>query len=128
MLIEITDRDYWLAKVNLGIEYIENIRTKKDRAFEEQWRKRWFLPNRKPTEFPPRHVYLFEYPSTFAFFPREILEDIKKMLELTSTGTILLTEQELNTILEWCDKSIELTDTYVLVHKKYKRGDKIVSS
>lgn len=103
MLIEITDRDYWLAKVNQGINHIENIRAKEDKSFEERWRKRLFLPDRKPTEFPPKDVYLFRYPSIFAFFPREMLEDIKAMLESAHTGIIRLNSREFDTILEWCD-------------------------
>jgi len=95
MKIEVTDREYWLVKVNEKIQYVEDYRAKQDRNYEKQWRKRWLLPDRGPNEFPEKNVY---YPSESRWGTLSTLKKLKVSLESDYTGTIYLEDNDLRTL------------------------------
>lgn len=97
MRIEITDREHWLQLARKELERISARRKKEDAVYEANWRKRWLLPDRKPTEFPsPDWPW---YPSCTGWGTEYKLKRIITVLESEGTGAITFTEEDIAAIL-----------------------------
>lgn len=96
MKIELIDRKYWLEKAEKVIEFILQERKKEDKEYEQNWRKRKFLPDRKDTEFPPNDI---EYPSYYAYGAEKSLIIIKQALTTNNTGIIYIDGDELKYLM-----------------------------
>jgi len=100
--IQIKHRPYWIGRVDKCIQKILEIRAKKDKKYEENWRKRSWIFKNKSNEKPPVSNDLFnEYPSLYAHNEHIIFKRIQIGLLNTNCGDILLTGEELELIEVW---------------------------
>lgn len=97
MRIEITDREYWLERVNAAINRIETERKKRDMEYVDEWRASIFggrllmiiNPDAKPRHEPG-------YPSIYAWDSYGTLLDMRAGLLSMGTGRIWFGETEMN--------------------------------
>ena len=97
MRIEITDKPFWIDKCNKAIKNIQEERLKK----QEYWEKQsWWYRLRKDEPNPA--VDDFYKPKWNSCGEWEI-NDLKKKLEISNCGTILINpyEHDLNYVLKW---------------------------
>lgn len=103
MLIEITDRDEWLEKVDTILLWIKSERTRRDAEYETEWLKGhtghlWWRKQR--TGKPPveQGLYFPRYPSSFGWNRAPELNLIAIALRSNGTGTVSLSEDDFNMI------------------------------
>ncbi len=107
MKIELTDKNHWLQQIDERLQRIETERKASDELFVKLWRKRKWLPNRKPTEFPEYGEDMFtwetgylEYPCQDYWMTEQRLKRIQQAILTDHTGTIYVDSEELEA-LRW---------------------------
>ena len=110
MRIQLENRQHWLFVIEHGLKRIEEIREKSDEQFLEIWRKRKWLPDRKPNEFPEYGASYFdwsigylEYPSSVRWKTKYHLENIQRALLMDNTGELWVDSEEL-AALRWAEE------------------------
>lgn len=109
MKLMIEDFPLWVKRVEKGIEAIKAARKKDDEKYEARWLKgpTGMLWWKKPREGkPPRNRESWSpscwYPSQRAWGSLDTLLTIKTALNTGGIKEIMLTDEELEVILNWC--------------------------
>lgn len=107
MRIELTDRNYWLQEINQRLQIIHEERKKSDELFLRLWRKRKWLPDRKPDEFPEHGESFLDWNMGYMKYPcqdywnlEQKLKNIQQALLTENTGVIYVNNSELEA-LRW---------------------------
>lgn len=94
MLIEVTDRQYWIGKIDSRIAAYEQERSRIDTEYEQHWRRaRWWRPAKPESEKPP--IEWPFYPTSCYYYTLDSLKDLRKVFLAGNTGQILLSKDEL---------------------------------
>ena len=97
-------REYWIAWYKECLQNIDKLRAKQDKKYEIKWRKRWFLPNRKEDEFPPKSDdILDDYPSKAGWLAEPDIKQILSMLQNPYCEIVYLTSDDLD-LLGWAPR------------------------
>lgn len=88
MIIELTNRSYWLERIKRNLEEIHELRAKKQREYDSlPWWKQWYVGNPKDRIVP------------YYWHSEAVLSDLQQALLSENTGVIYVTSEELERII-----------------------------